>query len=194
MSGLGAFLNLGIINLKNNHEQCNRGQTMIEKMSRLHVSSRTKMYAVTCCTSKFLGVTALAVHVRGNSTATHPRNVTHAAPEQLHAAVFVLTLSTRIYAATHGAHLKHKRSLHCFWIILLGDLVSRSPNLDSLLCCCSSVGLWQSWLFCSFSCSTFGQVLLMSLSLQVDLNNSTICSCKLCVDIHGCRLIVIINN
>lgn len=113
-------------------------------------------------------------------------NVTNAAPEQLHAAVFVLTSSTRIYAATHGAHLKQKRSLHCFWIILLGDLVSRSPNLDSLLCCCSSVGLWQSWLFCSFSCSTFGQVLLMSLSLQVDLSNCTICSRKRCVDIHGC--------
>lgn len=73
---------------------------------------------------------------------------------------------------THGfetvlgnLYLKEQGPLHCFWVILLGDLVTRAPNLNSLLCGSTSVWLRQSRLFCCFPCSTLGQVLLMPFSL-----------------------------
>ena len=62
-------------------------------------------------------------------------------------------------------YLKEKGPLHCFWVILLSDLITRAPNLNSLLCGSTSVWLRQSRLFCCFPCSTLGQVLLMPFSL-----------------------------
>ena len=69
-------------------------------------------------------------------------------------------------------YLKKKGALHCFWVILLGDLVTRASNLNSLLCGSTPIWLRQSRLFCCFPCSTLGQVLLMPFSLY-------------CLDAHG---------